>query len=297
MASLDLTLLSGSTYVARGPTNVGVFAAGDGRAVLIDSGNDDDAGRKILRACEAAGLHVSHIANTHSNADHCGGNAFIQARTNCRIAAPRQEAVFIENPALEPSFLWGGFPLPPLRNKFLMAKSSRVTDLLEAPCSVPGAGIDALPLPGHYIGMVGFMTPDKVFFAADSAASPEILIKYSYYFVYDVAAHLASLDALNGIAADWIVPSHADPTHDAGPLVAANKAKILEVGEKILDLCAEASTPETLVARLADGYGLELNHTQYALIGSTLRSYIAWLADKGLVVSRLEANRIIIERK
>jgi glyoxylase-like metal-dependent hydrolase (beta-lactamase superfamily II) len=297
MASLELTLLSGSTFVARGPTNVGVFAPGDGRAVLIDTGNDDDAGRKILRVCEAAGLHVSHIANTHSNADHCGGNALIQARTNCRIAAPRQEAVFIENPALEPSFLWGGFPLPPLRNKFLMAKSSRVTDLLEAPCSVPGAGIDALPLPGHYIGMVGFMTPDKVFFAADAAANPEILIKYSYYFVYDVAAHLASLDALSDIDADWIVPSHADPTREVGPLVAANKAKILEVGERILDLCAEASTPESLVARLANGYGLDLNHTQYALIGSTLRSYIAWLADKGLVVSRLEANRLIIEKK
>ena len=138
MASLELTHLSGSTHVLRSPTNVGVIATVDGKAVLIDSGNDDDAGRKILRACEAAGLLVSHIANTHSNADHCGGNAFIQSRTQCRIAAPRPEAFFIENPVLEPSFLWGGFPLPSLRNKFLMAKASRVTDLLEAPCHVPG---------------------------------------------------------------------------------------------------------------------------------------------------------------
>jgi len=172
MASLSLTLLSGSTYVALGPTNIGVLALGDGSATLIDSGNDDDAGRKILRACEAESLHVSLIANTHSNADHCGGNAFIQARTDCRIAASRQESAFIENPALEPSFLWGGYPLPPLRNKFLLAKSSRVTDLLDAPCPVPGTGIHAFPLPGHFIGMVGFMTPDKVFFAADAVASP-----------------------------------------------------------------------------------------------------------------------------
>jgi glyoxylase-like metal-dependent hydrolase (beta-lactamase superfamily II) len=178
-----------------------------------------------------------------------------------------------------------------------MAKSSRVTDLLEAPCPVPGAGIDAFPLPGHYIAMVGFMTPDKVFFAADAAASTEILLKYSYYFVYDVASHLASLDALSDLDADWIVPSHAEPTREAGPLVEANKAKILEVGERILDLCTEASTLETLAARLADSYGLELNHTQYALLGSTMRSYISWLADKGLVVSSLEANRLIITRK
>jgi glyoxylase-like metal-dependent hydrolase (beta-lactamase superfamily II) len=299
--SLELALLSGSTYVALGPTNVGVFARGDGRATLVDSGNDDDSGRKILRACEAAGLRVSHIANTHSNADHCGGNSFIQARTDCRIASSRQEAAFIENPLLEPSFLWGGYPIPALRNKFLVAKASRVTELLEAPCPVPGAGIEAIPLPGHYIGMVGFMTPDRVFFAADAAASPEILEKYRYYFLYDVAAHLESLDAIAEMDAEWIVPSHAKPTRDAAALVSANKAKVLEVGERILGLCpppgSGGATIETMVAELAADFGIELNHTQYALLSSTLRSYLAWLAGRGLVASRIEANKLIIERK
>jgi len=305
MPDLELTRLAGSTFVARGPTNIGVFApegaAPGGRAVLIDSGNDDDAGRKILRACNGAGLEVSHIANTHSNADHCGANAFVQARTNCRIAAPRVELAFVECPSLEPAFLWGGFPLPPLRNKFLVAKGSRVTDLLEAPCAVPGAGIEALPLPGHYVGMVGYLTPDRVFFAGDAAASPAILEKYRYYYVYDVAAHLATLEALAVMDVDWIVPSHAEPTREAGPLVAANKAKILEVGERILELCGPLSagpaTPDELIVGLAASYGLELNHTQYALLGSTLRSYMAWLADQGLVSTRVEANRLVVERK
>lgn len=301
MPELTLTRLAGSTFVAKGPTNVGVYApdglVSGGRAVLIDSGNDDDAGRRILRACEAAGLKVTHIANTHSNADHCGANAIVQARTGCRIAAPRLEAAFVENPSLEPAFLWGGFPLPPLRNKFLVAKSSRVTDLLEAPCAVPDAGIEALPLPGHYIGMVGYFTPDRVFFSADAAASPEVLKKYRYYYVYDVAAHLASLDKLAELDIDWLVPSHAEPTTEVLPLVEANKAKILEVGERVLGFCGERITPEGLVAALAESFGLEVNHTQYALLGSTLRSYVSWLADKGLVVTRLEANRLYIERK
>lgn len=301
MASLELSRLTDSTFVARGPTNIGVFAPGDGRAVLIDTGNDDDSGRRILRACEASGLEAAYIANTHSNADHCGGNALIQSRKDCRIAASRIEAAFIEHPALEPSLLWGGYPPPPLRNKFLMARSSRVTDLLEAPCAVPGAGIDAIPLPGHFVGMLGFMTPDGVFFAADAVASPEILQKYSFYFVYDVAAHLATLDSLSEIRAEWIVPSHSEPTREARPLVDANKAKILEVGDRVLELCVasggELSTPDALLARLADSYGLELNHTQHALLGSTLRSYLSWHADQGRLVSHLEANKLVFERK
>lgn len=297
MARQEVSLLSGSTYVAAGPTNVGLFAPGDGRAILIDSGNDDEAGRGLLRACEAAELRISHILNTHSNADHCGGNSFLQSRTQCRIAAPRVEAAFIENPILEPALLWGGFPVPPLRNKFLVSKASRVTDLLEPPCLVPDTGIEALPLPGHFLGMAGYMTPDGVLFCADAGASPEILAKYSFYFVYDVSAHLGTLDSLAGIGAEWFVPSHAAPTRDIRSFVDANKAKVLEVGERILGLCAVPATAEGLLTLLADSYGLLLNHTQYALLGSTLRSYLAWLADTGAIASRIEGNRLLFERK
>jgi Zn-dependent hydrolases, including glyoxylases len=312
MAEVTLTHLAGSTFVARGPTNIGVYAPGAdessqaGRpAALIDSGNDDDAGRRILRACEAAGLKVALIANTHSNADHCGANALVQARTGCRVAAPRLEAAFIESPSLEPALLWGGYPLPPLRNKFLVAKASRVTDLLDAPCDLPfglpGLDLKAIPLPGHYVGQVGYLTPDRVFFAADAAASPEILAKHRYYYVYDVAAHLATLDMIGGLDVDWIVPSHCEPVREAGPLVAANKVTILEIGERILGLLgrdgSEPATPEALVFGLADDLGLELNHTQYALLTSTVHSYIAWHADAGRVVTRIEKNRLYVEKK
>ncbi len=298
MPELELTRLAGSTFVARGPTNIGLFVPEPGRAVLVDSGNDDDAGKRILRACAAADLAVSHIANTHSNADHCGANALVQARSGCRIAAPRSEAAFIEEPILEATLLWGGFPPPPLRNKFLLAKPSRVTELLEAPCSVPGAGIEAMPLPGHFLGQVGYLTPDRVFFAADSAASPAILEKYKYYVVYDVAAHLATLDLLAQLDVDWIVPSHAEPTREAGPLVEANKATILGVGDRILELCGgSGSSVESLVEKLAGSLDLELNHTQHALLSMTLRSYLAWHANRGLVALRVEKNCLIVERK
>jgi glyoxylase-like metal-dependent hydrolase (beta-lactamase superfamily II) len=296
MANLTLERIQGRTHVLRGPANVGVFEAGNGQTILIDAGNDDDAGRRILKACEATGLAVSHIANTHSNADHCGGNAFIQARTGCRISATRAEAAFIETPSLEPSYLWGGFPLAPLRNKFLMAKPSRVTEILEPPCPVAGTEIEAIALPGHFLAMVGFMTPDRVFFAADTVASAEILAKYHVFYLYDIAAHLETLDALPRIQADWFVPSHAAPTRDIVPLVDLNRAKILEIANFILERCVEPATPEALLARLSDHYGIELNHSQYVLVGSTLRSYLAWLTDRKELTTRFEAGRMLVER-
>ncbi len=310
MAALRIENILGSTRVVPGPTNLGVCPAGEegegrGDVVLVDSGNDEDAGRKILRACEAEGLRVAMIVNTHSNADHCGGNAFIQARTGCRIAATRVEAAFIETPSLEPSCLWGGFPPAALRSKFLMAQASRVTDILEPPCRVPepgaapasdAAGLRAIPLPGHFYGMVGIMTRDRVFFAADAVASVEILQKYHIFYLYDVAAHLATLDALEKLEAEWFVPSHAAPTRDIAPIVKANRDKLFEIADFLRSSCAEPETAENLLAALADHYGIELNTSQHSLIGSTTRSMLAWLICGKEIAASIERNRMYFRR-
>jgi glyoxylase-like metal-dependent hydrolase (beta-lactamase superfamily II) len=282
--------------VQRGPANVGLYELGQGEALLVDAANDDDGGRKLLKACDALGLRVAHIANTHSNADHCGGNAFIQARTGCRISATRVEAAFIETPVLEPSYLWGGYPLPALRNKFLMAKPSRVTDLLEAPGKVPGSAVEVVPLPGHFFGMVGFLTPDRVFFAADAVAGPEILAKYHVFYYYDIAAQLGTLEALEGLDADWVVPSHAEPTRDIRPLVRQNREKILEIAEVLRAACVVPATPDDLLAALCARYGIALNPAQYVLVGSTVRSYLAWLQERGEVGIGFEEGRMRVQR-
>jgi glyoxylase-like metal-dependent hydrolase (beta-lactamase superfamily II) len=296
VAEASFELLAGRTYVARGPSNVGLYDLGGGRAALVDSGNDGDAGKRLLRACEAAGFSPTLIANTHSHSDHCGGNAVLQARTGCQVAAPRGEAAFVETPSLEPSLLWGGYPPPPLRNKFLMAKPSRVGLVLDPPCALGDTGIEALPLPGHFLNMAGYRTPDSVFFVADAVASPEILEKHCVFFLYDVEAQLATLDALYDAEADWFVPSHAAPTDDIRPLVEYMRLKIQSVGSFLCESCAAPRSPEELLAALAERFEVELNHTQYVLLDSTMRSTLAWLAGKKEIASRLEGGRMLFER-
>ena len=73
------------SWYIKNPANVGVYDLGGGEVCLIDAGNDKEAGRKILKKVTEAGWRVSCIINTHSNADHVGGNQFIQSRTGCRV--------------------------------------------------------------------------------------------------------------------------------------------------------------------------------------------------------------------
>lgn len=75
------------------------------------------------------GWELEMILNTHSHADHIGGNQLLQQRLGCRIYAPGADAAFVRHPELEPSFLFGGYPMKELRNKFLMAKESKVEEL------------------------------------------------------------------------------------------------------------------------------------------------------------------------
>ena len=159
MANLTLEHIANNTYFIPAPTNIGVYIK-DNRAILIDSGNDHEAGRQILKILKEHNWTLDLVINTHSNADHIGGNAFLQQKTQCRIATTPLEAAFIQHPLLEPAFLFGGFPTNTMCNKFLVAKPSIVTDLIPAAGPILETGLEAIPLPGHYFEMIGVKTPD-----------------------------------------------------------------------------------------------------------------------------------------
>ncbi|MFR9189749.1 MAG: MBL fold metallo-hydrolase [Anaerotruncus massiliensis (ex Togo et al. 2019)] len=147
------------------PAKMGLFLAEDG-AWLIDSGNDKDAGRRVRKLLDANGWTLAGILNTHSNADHIGGNRFLQDRYHCPVYSTPAENALIRAPRLEPSFLYGGYPCKALCNKFLMAQESAPSPSRAPRC--PKGRV--FPLPGHFFGMVGFRTPDGVCFSP--TASP-----------------------------------------------------------------------------------------------------------------------------
>ena len=287
----ELNQVAENTYYINCPAKIGLYRTDDG-VYLIDSGNDKDAGRKVRKILDANGWRLKAIINTHSNADHIGGNRYLQEQTGCVVYASGIEAAFTQYPILEPSFLYGGFPCKDLRHKFLLAAPSNVTSLTDP--SFPKE-LEVIPLPGHFFDMIGIRTPDNVVFLADCMSSRATLEKYQLSFLYDVSAYLNTLEQVEQMEAALFVPAHAEPAADIRELAAYNRAKIFEIRGKLLDLLQTPMCFEALLKKVFDDYHLTMNFEQYALIGSTLRSYLSWLKDEGKLSVSFAENQLLWE--
>ena len=289
----ELNHITGNSYYIQSPSKMGLVKLNDTDVCLIDSGNDKDAGRKVRQLLDANGWHLTAIYNTHSNADHIGGNRYLQGQTKCKIYAQGIECDITRHPVLEPSFLYGGFPPKDLRHKFLMAQESDAQELTGA---VLPEGFELLQLPGHFFHMVGFRSPDDVVYLADCLSSRETLDKYQIGFLYDVAAYLDTLEKVKTMQAAAFVPAHAEVTEDIAPLAQYNIDKVHEIADHMVVLCAEPVMFEELLKKLFDDYGLTLTFEQYVLVGSTVKSYLAWLKDTGRLTVLFEDNRLLWRR-
>lgn len=289
----ELIQVSETSYYIQSPAKIGLVRLNGADVCLIDSGNDKDAGRKVRQILDAHGWRLTAIYNTHSNADHIGGNRYLQGQTKCKIYAPGIERDFTRSPILEPSFLYGGYPCQELRHKFLLAQESGAEYLTQD--ALPD-GFEIIRLPGHFFDMVGFRTPDDVVYLADCLSSRETLDKYRIGFIYDVAAYLKTLEMVQSLSAKLFVPAHAEAAADIAGLAQYNIDKVHEVAERIVELCSEPNHFERILQKLFTEYSLTMNFEQYALVGSTVRSYLAWLKDTGRLNVRFEQNMLLWEK-
>lgn len=285
---MELVKVGEKTYYIKNNTNIGVYKVSDNDVYLIDTGNDKEAGKKILKIMTEQEWNVKGIISTHSHADHIGGNKVIQDRTNCIILANKIEKCFTEFPILEPSLLYGAYPFKDLTNKFLMAKESSVISIDK---NLPD-GLEYFNLKGHSFDMIGIKTSDDVYFLADSLVSAETIEKYHVFFLHDVKEYLNTLDFLYTLNGALYIPSHCDATDNIAHLININREKIFEICDAICDICNKEKTFEEILKSVFDKYNLTMNANQYVLVGSTIKAYISYLYNEDKLTYNIKDNKM-----
>ena len=279
-----------NTYYMDCPSKVGFCTFNENDVFLIDSGNDKDAAKKALKHIESNNWNLKFVINTHSHADHIGGNAFLHEKTGCELYASGIDVCFSVYPILESSLIFGANPLPCYRNKFLLAKESPVKDI--SLINLPD-GVEICHLPGHSFDMIAVKTPDDVWFCADAVASEATLEKYHISFMYDVKAYFDSLDRLNSLKGSLFIPSHAAPCKSITELVKINTDKTIYIASLICEICKDGLAFDDILKCLFDIFNLCLDASQYALSGSTVRSYLSYLEESGRLSHEIRENKLI----
>lgn len=276
----DLIQLAPSTYYIKTGVNIGLIKLNDTDVCIIDSGLDKEVGRKVRQILDNNNWNLVAIYNTHSHADHIGGNKYLQDNKKCKIYAPEVEDFFVNNPVFEPVLLNSALPYKEQMGKFLMAQKSNCLPLTD---DVLPQGVQKIKLSGHCYNMVGFKTDDDVVFLADSLCSELTLKKYQISYIFNVGEYLQTLEELKNIKAKYFVASHVRVCENIDDLIELNINKVMEIGEVIVQLCGEGVRFEELLESVFEHYGLAMNQVQYILISSTIRSYLTWLKELGRV--------------
>jgi glyoxylase-like metal-dependent hydrolase (beta-lactamase superfamily II) len=287
---MEIRKIAGQVHYVPNPVNICVVYTKDS-AVLVDSGIDENFARKLCRLLEKP---AKFLINTHSHADHCGGNAFLKDKFSVHVLAPEIERQIIESPILEPFYLFGAAPPKELQTKFLMAKPCRVDETLEpGTLTLQDVTLSIVPLGGHSPNQVG-VAVDKVLFCADALFSKGAIEKYKMFVVYDVKNFLQTLDLLERSKYDFFLPSHGDLTGDITELLNLNRKVVENVSNEILKLLKTPRTFDELLTKLLNGFNIEVkNLVQYVLYRSTVHAYLSYLSDEGYLERDLVASSLL----
>lgn len=290
---MALRMITEKTGYFEGAVTVGVHYVAPGRVVLIDSGSDDSAARKMAGFFEKEGTVIAAIINTHSHADHCGGNAHLQKRTGCRVYACGIEASLVRDPILEPMYLYGGGPLEALQNKFLQAAPTEaVIRVSPGHQEIEGVQLELVDLSGHSPAMVGVRTPDNVLFLGDGLIGIETASRHKILYHFNLGGMFAALDTIEGLEAEAFVIAHGGLCEDVKAVVEDNRGRLLAVNDRIL---AHAQVPmgrEALLENILTDYGLTPPLPLYYLNLGIVSSHLAWLCRMGMLDAAMVGNGV-----
>jgi len=279
----DLTLLTDRTYYLPNVINVGVVALDDGRALLIDSGQDADYGKAIRKACDAAKLKPIAVVNTHAHADHFGGNDYIVRNCGLAVYAPPSESAIMRYPELEPTYLFNGaYPIGELQNKWLMAKASPINHVIvEEGLEIGEARLEIKRLPGHSRAQIGVLV-NGVLFCGDTVIGEGTLEKYKVPFGANIAQQIESIRAMQQMKVEKIVCAHGEPVADVRAVAEANLAAIERACGAVREAVPSTADLSTVVTRAARLLSVQHhNFSQFYLFQSIVTAYLAHLQSLG----------------
>jgi glyoxylase-like metal-dependent hydrolase (beta-lactamase superfamily II) len=217
------------------------------------------------------------------------------------LYAPALEAAMMENPIVEPLYLFSGAaPIGELRHKFTLAKPCRVDHVVEpGPLEIGPFSVEVVALPGHAPNQVG-VAAGEVLFCGDALFPAQALHKHKIPFCADMDGALATLERLPELPYARFAPGHG-PAYHAGEqfahMCAANRERLEEIRALVHGALEEPQETSVLLQRAAEHFGLRLEAAVfYLLTRTTILAALSALERAGKVATVVKDNRLLWKR-
>lgn len=275
--AFEVVTIADGIYHLQSGANSGLIVR-DGHGILIDTGLDDDAGRRIKKALDSLKVTLDAVILTHGHADHFGGTAYLRRNLPAfTVYAPAIEAAFIANPMLEGYMLSAGAaPFDQLQSKFTRAPGCVVDrELTLGNQTISGIALDIIGLAGHSPNQIGVQI-GSVLFSADAFLPIATLQKYPVPFTTHIGQALNVLHQLEGRTGIIFAPGHGVHLPDAQETIKAN----------IKALHAVIDATEAAI-RTAPQHEGEITHLVCRALGDSLPSAVGYYLARATIQAAL----------
>jgi glyoxylase-like metal-dependent hydrolase (beta-lactamase superfamily II) len=277
--------------------NHGIVRVGDGQCAIIDTGLDSNVAMMIAEVVKVKKLHPVAILNTHSHADHYGGNHYFEEEYGCKVYASEIESAIMANPELEPFYVYGAYTPKEMRQSSVMGTKSLVTHILEEPSVTIGSKqFEIVSLKGHSPNQVGIVV-DNVFFCGDSIFSKLAWERFVLVYLADVGSSIKSLERLPKIGAKSYIPAHVDPMGDAdefAALVEFNLTRIQMLADEIVNILTVPCESATVLQSICDNHNLRMKTIQqYYFSLDTVKAYLSYLYENEMITYELDGGLLL----
>ncbi|WP_335869922.1 MBL fold metallo-hydrolase [Bacillus sp. 2205SS5-2] len=290
--------LTQNVYYFHSAVNIG-YITKDGKGLLIDTGIDSSAIKKVIKQLSEQNLPLDFALITHAHADHMGGAKFLKQLRDVELYAPDFERAIMENTLLEPIYLWNGAePLEELKNKFLLAPSVRLDASIpvEDFVNIGPFTLKTHFLPGHSYGQVG-ISYENILFAADAFFGQDVLHKHKIPFIVSVKNTMNSLHKLMKTNFDGAVPGHGlfeeNYIETVSKNLALHESILTEISEHIQE--KQGVSFQALQQYILSKKKIEVPHlTSWLLFRTSVTAYVTHLVDKGRFQLTIQQNELMV---
>lgn len=278
MEESNLEVIAGKSYMFPGHLAVGVYLNDTSHsALLIDSGVNEKEAKKMHDYIQKRGYQVTSIIVTHGHMSQLGGlRYFKEQNDNLKVYASDWTSQFIENLSLE-SWLIETNPVD-IQKPGKERLKNIVTDILpyqNHTLMIEDTKVEIVTLPGHFLGMIGVITPDHVFYVADAIFGEHTLSKQKLLYYTDIQKAKASLKKIGASRSTAYVLTHGGKYESVTALIKQHLQFIDQTHVFVVDeMSKQPLSLEGITQKMMKKFGVKDDVEYFNLVRFITKSYL-----------------------